>query len=127
MPRTKVRLSRIGARSGPSPSGVERSFASSRSRKAIQAPTATNEAAAGRCVLVGDPGRTYLPRSGLERITAYSVKTTRELEDSDLDNVTAAQGYSVVMVNNQPDAGPSHSGTSPSWYGRAPWAPAKVS
>jgi predicted nicotinamide N-methyase len=37
-------------------------------------------------VLMGDPGRTYLPRQGLERIIAYSVKTSRELEDTDLRN-----------------------------------------
>jgi predicted nicotinamide N-methyase len=37
-------------------------------------------------VLMGDPGRTYLPREGLERIIAYGVKTSRELEDSDLRN-----------------------------------------
>lgn len=43
-------------------------------------------AAAGTEVLIGDPGRRYLPRDGLERVTAYSVKTTRELEDSDLRN-----------------------------------------
>lgn len=43
-------------------------------------------AAGGTLVLLGDPGRTYLPRSGLERITAYAVKTSRELEDSDVRN-----------------------------------------
>jgi predicted nicotinamide N-methyase len=37
-------------------------------------------------VLLGDPGRTYLPRQGLERVIAYGVKTSRELEDSDLRN-----------------------------------------
>ncbi len=37
-------------------------------------------------VLMGDPGRTYLPREGLERVTAYAVKTSRELEDTDLRN-----------------------------------------
>ncbi len=37
-------------------------------------------------VLMGDPGRTYLPRQGLERLIAYGVKTSRELEDSDLRN-----------------------------------------
>jgi predicted nicotinamide N-methyase len=43
--------------------------------------------ASGDClVLLGDPGRTYLPRQGLERIIAYGVKTSRELEDSDLRN-----------------------------------------
>jgi predicted nicotinamide N-methyase len=37
-------------------------------------------------VLMGDPGRTYLPKQGLERIIAYAVKTSRELEDTDLRN-----------------------------------------
>ena len=37
-------------------------------------------------VLMGDPGRTYLPKQGLERIIAYGVKTSRELEDTDLRN-----------------------------------------
>ncbi len=40
----------------------------------------------GVLVLVGDPGRTYFPRQGMERITGYAVKTTREIEDSDLRN-----------------------------------------
>ncbi len=43
-------------------------------------------AEAGKTVLLGDPGRTYLPRGGLERIVAYSVKTSRELEDTDVRN-----------------------------------------
>ena len=40
----------------------------------------------GATVLIGDPGRSYLPKSGLERLIAYSVKTSRELEDSDVRN-----------------------------------------
>jgi len=40
----------------------------------------------GTPVLLGDPGRTYLPRQGLERLAGYAVKTTREIEDSDLRN-----------------------------------------
>lgn len=40
----------------------------------------------GTLVLVGDPGRTYFPRQGMERLTGYAVKTTREIEDSDLRN-----------------------------------------
>lgn len=43
-------------------------------------------AARGALVLLGDPGRTYLPTAGLERITAYGVRTSRDLEDSDLRN-----------------------------------------
>lgn len=37
-------------------------------------------------VLLGDPGRTYLPKGGLERLVGYAVQTSRELEDSDLRN-----------------------------------------
>ncbi|PVM85254.1 class I SAM-dependent methyltransferase [Caulobacter endophyticus] len=37
--------------------------------------------AAGATVLVGDPGRTYFPKDGLERLAEYQVPTTRELED----------------------------------------------
>jgi predicted nicotinamide N-methyase len=36
---------------------------------------------AGADVLVGDPGRTYFPKSGLEKLADYQVPTTRELED----------------------------------------------
>ena len=35
-------------------------------------------------VLVGDPGRTHLPKTQLRLLETYTVKTTRELEDSDL-------------------------------------------
>lgn len=43
-------------------------------------------AASGTTVLLGDPGRSYLPRAGLQRLTAYAVQTSRELEDSDVRN-----------------------------------------
>ncbi len=43
-------------------------------------------AAEGTLVLLGDPGRSYLPKAGLERVVAYAVKTTRELEDTDVRN-----------------------------------------
>lgn len=36
---------------------------------------------AGTRVLVGDPGRTYVPRSGLTLLAEYQVPTTHELED----------------------------------------------
>lgn len=42
----------------------------------------------GATVLIGDPGRTYLPKSGLEKLVAYAVKTTRELEDTDVRNTS---------------------------------------
>jgi predicted nicotinamide N-methyase len=43
-------------------------------------------AAQGTTVLLGDPGRTYLPKDGLDWIVRYAVKTTRELEDTDVRN-----------------------------------------
>ncbi len=42
-------------------------------------------------VLIGDPGRTYLPKRGLQRIIAYAVQTSRELEDSDVRNAVVWQ------------------------------------
>jgi predicted nicotinamide N-methyase len=37
----------------------------------------------GTRVLLGDPGRTYLP-AGLERLASYRVRTSRELEDAEI-------------------------------------------
>lgn len=45
-------------------------------------------AAAGALVLLGDPNRTYMPKTGLERITGYAVKTTKAIEDTDLRNAS---------------------------------------
>lgn len=42
----------------------------------------------GVTVLIGDPGRTYLPKSGLDKLVSYAVKTTRELEDTDVRNTS---------------------------------------
>lgn len=38
-------------------------------------------AAAGATVLIGDPGRAYLPRQGLEPLATYTVPTSLDLED----------------------------------------------
>jgi len=35
-------------------------------------------------VLIGDPGRSYFPKSGLLRLAEYRVATTRELEDQEI-------------------------------------------
>ena len=35
-------------------------------------------------VLLGDPGRSYFPRQGVDKLAAYSVPTTRELEDREI-------------------------------------------
>ena len=40
-------------------------------------------AARGAQVLLGDPGRAYLPKQGLVELARYFVPTTRELEDRD--------------------------------------------
>ena len=40
--------------------------------------------AAGVRVLIGDPGRSYFPKSGLEKLAEYQVPTTRELEDMEV-------------------------------------------
>ena len=40
--------------------------------------------ARGAEVLIGDPGRTYLPHSRLRRLAEYRVQTTRELEDQEV-------------------------------------------
>jgi len=39
---------------------------------------------AGSRVLIGDPGRTYLPKERLTRLAEYSVPVTRELEDMEI-------------------------------------------
>jgi predicted nicotinamide N-methyase len=39
---------------------------------------------AGATVLIGDPGRSYFPRSGLIKLAEYQVPTTRELEDMEV-------------------------------------------
>lgn len=42
----------------------------------------------GALVLMGDPGRTHLPKTGLTRMAEYRVETTRELEDNDVRHTT---------------------------------------
>ncbi len=41
-------------------------------------------AASGAHVLIGDPGRSYFPRTGLIPLADYQVQTTRELEDIEI-------------------------------------------
>ena len=38
----------------------------------------------GALVLLGDPGRNYFPKSGVEKLANYQVATSRELEDRDV-------------------------------------------
>jgi predicted nicotinamide N-methyase len=41
-------------------------------------------AAAGAAVLIGDPGRAYLPKARLRQLQEYSVPVTRDLEDAEI-------------------------------------------
>lgn len=41
-------------------------------------------AARGATVLIGDPGRSYLPRERLEVLASYAVPVTRSLEDAEI-------------------------------------------
>ncbi|PCK84307.1 nicotinamide N-methylase [Rhizobium sophoriradicis] len=51
-------------------------------------PWLTRLTAEGILVLVGDPGRSYLPREQLEFCAAYQVPVTRTLEDSEIKKTT---------------------------------------
>jgi predicted nicotinamide N-methyase len=44
----------------------------------------TERAASGVRVLLGDPGRSYFPKSGVEKLGTWRVQTTRELEDAEI-------------------------------------------
>ena len=41
------------------------------------------ELAASATILLGDPGRNYFPKAGLEQLARYTVPTSRDLEDRD--------------------------------------------
>ncbi|MET3661612.1 putative nicotinamide N-methyase [Aquamicrobium ahrensii] len=44
--------------------------------------------ARGAQILVGDPGRSYLPKHGLEKLAMYEVPVTRALEDAEVKHTT---------------------------------------
>jgi predicted nicotinamide N-methyase len=45
----------------------------------------------GATVLIGDPGRTYLPKDRLTRLATYDVPVTRALEDAELKKTSVWQ------------------------------------
>lgn len=45
-------------------------------------------AKAGVEVILGDPGRAYVPKDGIEPLARYAVPTTREVEDRDVRDTT---------------------------------------
>ena len=66
-------------------------------------------AATGTRVLIGDPGRTYLPKERLARLAEYSVPVTRELEDLEIKRTTVWElcpalrsGESVASPKGEP-------------------------
>jgi len=48
-------------------------------------------AASGTEVLTGDPGRSYLPRDRLTKLSVHEVRVTRALEDADVKHTTVWQ------------------------------------
>ncbi|RVD31904.1 methyltransferase, partial [Mesorhizobium sp. M4A.F.Ca.ET.020.02.1.1] len=44
--------------------------------------------ARGADILVGDPGRAYLPKKGLQSLAVYQVPVTRVLEDAEVKRTT---------------------------------------
>ena len=51
---------------------------------ALILPWFSSLAQRGALVLVGDPGRSYCPRDGMELLATYQVPVTRALEDSEI-------------------------------------------
>jgi predicted nicotinamide N-methyase len=51
-------------------------------------PWFTRLAGEGKLVLVGDPGRSYLPKDRLKSLAVYQVPVTRALEDSEVKKTT---------------------------------------
>jgi predicted nicotinamide N-methyase len=54
-------------------------------------------------VLLGDPGRSYFPKGGVEKLADYQVETSRDLEDRD---VRATAVYRLAPPD-LPAAGPT--------------------
>jgi predicted nicotinamide N-methyase len=48
-------------------------------------------AAGGIAILVGDPGRAYLPRRRLTLLASYEVPVTRALEDAEVKKTSVWQ------------------------------------
>jgi predicted nicotinamide N-methyase len=46
----------------------------------------SEQAARGATVLIGDPGRSYLPKDKLRKLAEYRVPVTRDLEDAEIKN-----------------------------------------
>ena len=51
-------------------------------------PWFTTLKARGADILVGDPGRAYLPKKGLQSLAVYQVPVMRVLEDAEVKRTT---------------------------------------
>jgi predicted nicotinamide N-methyase len=60
-----------------------------------------DRSAHGATVLLGDPGRSYFPKGGVEKLSTYRVQTTRDLEDREIRET------SVYRLLARPGAGPT--------------------
>jgi predicted nicotinamide N-methyase len=49
--------------------------------------------------LLGDPGRSYFPKSGVEKLATYNVETTRDLEDREIRQTGV---YRLVNAESPP-------------------------
>jgi len=52
----------------------------------------------GATVLLGDPGRSYFPKSGVEKLATYRVETTRELEDREIRETSVYRLFPFVQT-----------------------------
>lgn len=51
-------------------------------------------------IFFGDPGRSYFPKSGMQRLADYRVATTRELEDTEV-RATAVYRFAPVVRSTE--------------------------
>lgn len=56
-------------------------------------------------VLLGDPGRSYFPKSGVEKLATYRVQTTRELEDREIRETSVYLLQTAQDPHNAPAGG----------------------
>ena len=59
-----------------------------RAMASLMLPFLERASHAGALVLVGDPGRAYLPRDRLTQVAAYEVPVERVIEDADVKHTT---------------------------------------
>ncbi len=62
-------------------------------------PWFTRLAERGARIVVGDPGRAYLPKDRLQQLAVYTVPVTRALEDAEVKRTTV-WGFSTTVANS---------------------------